>query len=195
MEVMVMFFLCLLILIGLQRVSELIIAKRNEKWMKKQGAYEVGMDHYKYIVAVHLFFFLSLIVEFYFFEKNLSPIYPVLLFLFLLTQAVRIWAISSLGKFWNTKILILPYKESVTKGPYAYLKHPNYVVVALEILLIPLMFNAYVTALVFTILNIMVLSIRIPIEEKALLVASNYEMAFAEQKRFLPRIAKKLRKY
>jgi len=192
---MALFFWFFLIAISLQRVSELLIAKRNEKWMKNQGAYEVGMDHYKFIVAVHFFFFLSLIVEFHFFEKEISSFYPVLLLLFILTQAIRIWAICSLGKFWNTKILILPYTESVIKGPYAFLKHPNYVVVALEILLIPLLFNAYVTAIVFTILNIMVLSIRIPIEEKALLAASNYDIAFADQKRFFPKIAKKLRKY
>jgi methyltransferase len=152
----------------IQRILELILAKRNEKWMKSQGAIEFGQKHYPVIVFVHILFFISLIAEVHYFHKGISPLWPLLFIAFLAVQAVRIWAISSLGTYWNTKILVLPGASVIKKGPYKFLKHPNYCVVALELIIIPFMFNAYFTAILFTLLNIFVLSIRIPAEEKAL---------------------------
>ena len=102
-------------------------------------------------------------------------------------QALRIWCIRSLGTFWNTKILILPDAQVVRKGPYVYMRHPNYAVVCLEILLLPLMFQAYFTAFCFTLLNITMLSVRIPIEEKALRDATNYNRVFQRRFRSLSR--------
>jgi len=159
--------------------------------MKKQGGIEIGKHHYKYIVLVHVFFFLSLVIEYLLSPQGLSPFSIIILFFFLLTQFIRVWAIKSLGVQWNTKIIILPGRNMVTKGPYQYLKHPNYVVVILEILLIPLLFQAYYTALLFTLLNLIVLSIRIPIEEKALMDATDYAKAFEDRMRFVPKAVKR----
>lgn len=122
--------------------------------------------------------FLFLIIEVVTNNIGPSPLFPLFFLLFLLVQALRIWCIRSLGPFWNTKILILPGAEVVRKGPYTFMRHPNYAVVSLEILLLPIMFQAYFTAFCFTLLNITMLSVRIPIEEKALRDATNYNHVF-----------------
>ncbi|CAM4046645.1 Isoprenylcysteine carboxyl methyltransferase [Mesobacillus thioparans] len=178
-------------LITFQRITELVIARRNEAWMKRQGALEFGQGHYPAMVAIHTAFFLFLIAEVNLFDKHLSEYWPVLLTLFLFTQGMRIWALASLGRFWNTKIIILPGAQVVKRGPYKIIKHPNYLIVAIEILVIPLMFNAYITMALFTLLNIMILSIRIPAEEKALRELTKYETTFTHQGRFLPNLLKK----
>lgn len=176
-----MIFYFIFILVILQRLTEVVIAKRNEKWMLSQGAYEVGASHYPYMVAMHISFFLFLIVEIVTNNNSISPLFPLFFILFLAVQALRIWCIRSLGTFWNTKILILPDAHVVRKGPYEYMRHPNYAVVCLEILLLPLMFQAYFTAFCFTLLNITMLSVRIPIEEKALRDATNYNRVFQKK--------------
>ncbi|NRG48081.1 hypothetical protein HRF87_25665 [Bacillus sp. CRN 9] len=177
-----MFFSLLLVFVIAQRMVELFIARRNEKWMKSRGALEFGQNHYPLIVMVHSLFFIVLIIEVAFFEKQPSPYWPLLLVLFALTQAGRFWALASLGKFWNTKIIVLPHADVVKKGPYRWLKHPNYLIVALEFIVIPLVFQAYYTAVVFTMLNIVIMSIRIPAEEYALKQLTAYEEAFPNEK-------------
>ena len=109
-----------------------------------------------------------------FFKSIFTPYYALLI-VFLCLQLFRVWCLVSLGSFWNTKIIILRGANVVAKGPYSYIRHPNYLVVCLEIVVLPLMFQAYVTAVCFTILNFIILSIRIPMEEKALKEATNYE--------------------
>lgn len=137
------------------------------------------------------FLFVCYLLEVFIFEQNLSPFWPILLILFFLTQAGRVWALFSLGKYWNTKIIVLPGAEVVRRGPYRFIKHPNYAIVAAEFLVIPLMFQAYITAAVFTLLNIMVLYVRIPAEEKALKELTEYEEAFYDYGLTLMKILKK----
>ena len=170
-----MIFYIILSIVIVQRLLELVIAKRNEKNMRAQGAYEVGASHYPLMILLHVSFFISLLVEVTTFNLTPSPLFLVFLILFLCVQGLRVWCLTSLGSFWNTKIIILPGANVVTKGPYKYLRHPNYLVVSMEIALLPLMFEAYFTAICFTILNAIMLSIRIPTEERALKEATNYE--------------------
>ncbi|WP_442594405.1 isoprenylcysteine carboxyl methyltransferase family protein [Neobacillus sp. D3-1R] len=184
---MKVFFLFLVIII-LQRLLELIVAKGNEKWMKKQGGIEYGRNHYRFIVGIHSFFFLFFIWEVIYFQKNISAIWPILLLFFVLTQVGRVWALSSLGRYWNTKIIVVPDAEVVVKGPYKYVKHPNYVIVTLEFLIIPLFYQAYLTMFVFSLLNVWILSIRIPEEEKALKEWTPYGATFEKSPRFFPKI-------
>lgn len=101
-----------------QRVCELAIAKRNENWMKEQGGVEFGKTHYIFIVFVHALFFISLCLEVLVQEKEISPYWPGIVSLFLVTQIGRIWALSSLGKYWNTKIIVVPHATVIKKGPY-----------------------------------------------------------------------------
>lgn len=157
-----------------QRISELIVARRNETWMKKQGAQEYGKQHYIFMVAIHVGFFVVLMMEVNYTNRPLHPFWPYLLFIFFIVQIARIWVISSLGKYWNTKIIVLPGAEIVQSGPFKYIKHPNYCIVTIELLIIPIMFQAYVTAIVFLILNQLILAVRIPAEEKALRKHTNY---------------------
>lgn len=173
-----MFFLLFVSIVILQRIIEVMVAKRNEKKMLSAGAYEVGGSHYPFMIALHVSFFISLIGEVILFERTISPWFLLLFIVFLLVQALRIWCLISLGPFWNTKIIILPSAKVVKKGPYLFVRHPNYLVVCTEILLLPLMFQAYFTAVCFTILNFIMLSIRIPTEEKALIEATNYSKTF-----------------
>lgn len=164
----------------IQRLGELMLAKSNERWMKERGAKEVGQNHYKYIVMLHISFLLAVGIETILRGFSLSIIWTVMLGIFVLAQVLRFWTIKSLGRFWNTKIIVLPEANVVKEGPYRYMKHPNYVIVALEIISLPLIFSSYITAVVFTLLNaILLLKVRIPIEEKALKDVTNYRAVFS----------------
>ena len=179
-------------LIILQRLVELGIAKSNEKWMKQRGAIEFGVKHYRYMVLIHVLFFISLLTEKIYLKHGLSQIWPLLLSVFLLAQLIRIWVISTLGRYWNTKIIVLRDAKIIKKGPYLYIKHPNYFVVTIELLVIPLLFNLYITACLFTVLNAVILMVRIPTEEKALKELTEYEGRFQNCNRLLPRLVKKV---
>ncbi|PGT87390.1 isoprenylcysteine carboxyl methyltransferase family protein [Bacillus sp. AFS040349] len=182
-----MLFYLLFSLLIFQRLTELFIAKKNEKWMMNRGGVEHGNEHYPFIVSLHVLFLISLLSEVIFFRKELTELWFVLVPMLLLTQLMRYWSVISLGNYWNTKIIIVPNDIVVSKGPYQFIKHPNYVVVAVEILIIPLLFDAYITSLVFTMLNIFMMTIRIPAEEKALQTYTNYQEVFTVKSRFLPR--------
>ncbi|MEH7250265.1 isoprenylcysteine carboxyl methyltransferase family protein [Neobacillus niacini] len=187
---MIPFFIVISVIM-FQRLIELVIARKNEKWMKEQGAIEYGTNHYLFIVLMHCMFFLFLVLEKISFSRELSPIWPLLTVVFVVAQLIRVWAIWSLGRYWNTKIIVLPNVDVVKKGPYRFIKHPNYLVVSIELISVPLLFGAYVTACLFTLLNIWMLSIRIPAEERALRELTEYESSFISCNRFLPKLLNK----
>lgn len=161
-------FLLFLTFVILQRLSELMLAKRNERAVRSEGAVEYDAGGYRVIVLMHTAFLVSFAAEYFLLGRSLSPYWLPLLCVFVAAQLLRYWAIRSLGKFWNTRILIVPGERLVTKGPYKYLRHPNYVSVVIEIAVIPLIFSCYITAAVFTVLNLLALRRRIRIEESAL---------------------------
>lgn len=151
-----------------QRISELALAKRNRNWMLNRGAKEWGQGHYFLFILLHTFFFLSVIIEFLWTPYIFHPLFYAALTAFFILQVLRVWCISTLGRRWNTRILVLPDEVPIKKGIYKYIKHPNYVIVFFELLTIPILFHAYVTALVFPFLHLLVLTVRIPAEERAL---------------------------
>ena len=155
-------------LVAVQRIFELFLARRNERRARARGAVERGEGHYLFIVSLHVLWLVSTLVEGSLRGPELPALWPVPLALFLLVQPLRYWALFSLGESWNTKILVVPGASPVRKGPYRYLNHPNYVVVVTEILTFPLIFGAWITALVFTVLNAAVLFVRIREENRAL---------------------------
>lgn len=169
----------------IQRIVEVAVAKRNERWMKGNGGVEVGESHYPWMVAMHVAFFISLFVEVTLTGVTFT-IYSFIPLLFVfVAQIVRIWALLSLGRYWNTKIIVLPEAPVVEKGPYRFLRHPNYMVVITEIAFIPLLFQAYWTALVFSVLNAWMLVVRIRTEEEALYgETEDYRERFKGKKRF-----------
>jgi methyltransferase len=165
-------FWIFLLFVILQRIVELSIAKRNERIVRAKGGIEFDKKGYKVIVAMHVAFFISLVLEKVFLERGLNSLWIFFAILFVLAQFLRYWAISSLGVYWNTRILVVPNSKLVTSGPYKYLRHPNYVAVIAEIAVIPLIFSCYITAAVFSVLNLILLRRRIRIEEEALQRAS-----------------------
>ena len=161
-------FWIIIAILGIQRLIELLIARRKERIVKSNGAREYDQKGYKLIVLMHIAFFISLISEYVSFGKTLNHYWIPLVILFLLAQALRYWAITSLGYYWNTKILVTPNTSPISRGPYKYIRHPNYLAVIVEIAVIPLIFSCYLTSIIFTILNLIVLRRRIQIEEQAL---------------------------
>jgi len=161
-----MVFLLFISFIILLRIGELILAKRNERWLLQHSAVEYGKLHYPYIVALHVFFLASLILEYS--SQQTHAFSAFLLVVYFVLLAFKTWIITSLGKFWNTKIFHIAGIALVKKGPYKYFKHPNYLVVIAEIAVIPLAFHLYYTAIFFTLLNMIVLYVRVREENKAL---------------------------
>lgn len=152
-------------LIGI-RMIELVVSSQNEKWLRANGAVEYGQKHYPYIVLLHSGFILSLIVEYYL--KPTQTLNSFFLMVYLVLIGAKVMVISSLGKYWNTKIFHISGHRLVSKGLYRYVKHPNYIIVICEIAVIPFIFNLYVTAAVFFVLNAIMLTIRIKEENKIL---------------------------
>ena len=155
--------LVILALVTLQRLGELVIARRNTRALLARGAYEASPGHYPLIVAVHALWLLSL--------WWLAPGKPIswpLIGLFLILQLGRLWVLSTLGPRWTTRIIVLPGAPLVTGGPFRFVRHPNYAVVALEIAVLPLAFGLWQVALIFSAANGAVLAIRIRAEARAL---------------------------
>jgi methyltransferase len=161
-----MAFILFVPFIILLRIGELILSKRNEIWLLQQGAVEYGRKHYPYMVTLHTLFIISLIVEYS--TKQIETHSQVLLILYLLLLVFKAWVITSLGKFWNTKIYHVSGFPLIKKGLYKYIKHPNYLIVIAEIAIIPTIFHLYFTAITFSALNLIMLFVRIREENKAL---------------------------
>jgi methyltransferase len=159
----------ILALVTLQRLGELALAHYNTKNLLARGASEVGAAHYPLIVAVHAAWLVTLWV----FGRNQDVNLP-LLAVFVALQGLRVWIIATLGSRWSTRIIVLPDAPLVAAGPYRYLAHPNYAVVAAEIAVLPLALHLPVTALVFTALNAAVLVIRIRVESRVLGLAGTW---------------------
>jgi methyltransferase len=155
-------------LVGLQRLLELVYSRRNERRLRALGAVERGAGHYPAMVAVHSLWLFSTLVEGLLRGPEIPAWWPVPLAAFLLVQPLRYWAIISLGTNWNTRILVVPGEKLVRRGPYRYFPHPNYVVVVVEVLTFPLIFGAWITAIVFSTLNAALLFVRIRTENRAL---------------------------
>jgi len=148
----------------LTRLAELFIARRNTRRLLAMGGYEVGSGHYPLIVLLHVAWIIALIVL----VPTQTPPAIHFLALFMVIQVTRYWVISSLGGRWTTRIIVVPGSSLVTKGPYRWLRHPNYLVVVSEIVLLPLVFGAWEIAVGFSVVNAMLLSYRIRIENAAL---------------------------
>jgi len=156
----------ILALVTLQRAAELAVSSRNTGKLRARGAFEVAPRHYPLVVAVHAGWLISLWI----FGRD-QPLNAIALLLYLALQGFRLWVMWTLGARWTTRIIILPGEPLVSAGPYRFLPHPNYAVVAGEIAILPLVFGLPWLALIFTVLNATILSIRIRAENQALAAA------------------------
>jgi methyltransferase len=174
-------------LLAAERLVELFLSKRNAARAFARGGVETGQGHYRVMVVFHSLFLVACGAE----VVGLARPFPGALGfgalgVALVAQALRYWAIASLGDRWNTRIIVVPGLEPVTRGPYRFLRHPNYVAVVLELAAVPLIHGAWVTAAVFTLGNALLLLVRIRAEEVALGAA--YAQAFADRPRFIPEV-------
>lgn len=152
-----------LALVTAQRLGELVLARRNTAALLRRGAIEVAPGHYPAIIACHTLWLASLWAFGWW-----RPVEPGWLAVFIVLQAGRVWVLATLGARWTTRIIIVPGEPLIARGPYRFLKHPNYAVVAGEIAVLPMVFGLPVAALVFTLLNAAVLFVRIRAENSAL---------------------------
>jgi methyltransferase len=159
----------ILALVTLQRIGELVLAQYNTKNLQARGAIEVGASHYPLIVAVHAAWLITLWVI-----GRHQPVNLPALAIFVVLQGLRVWIIATLGSRWTTRIIVLLGEPLVASGPFRYLAHPNYAVVAAEIAILPLALHLPMTALVFTLLNAIVLLIRIRTESRVLSEATTW---------------------
>lgn len=155
---------------GVERIAELVVSTRNARWSFARGGVEFGRRHFAPMVALHTGLLLACLAEVWFGNRPFIPWlgWPMLV-LVLASQALRWWCIAVLGPRWNTRVIIVKDLPLVARGPYRWLKHPNYIAVVVEGFALPLVHTAWITALVFTVLNaVLLLAVRIPVENRAL---------------------------
>ena len=154
---------------GVERIAELVVSTRNAKWSFARGGVEFGRGHFPAMVALHTGLLLACLAEVWFAGRPFLPWlgWPMLA-LVLASQALRWWCIATLGPRWNTRVIVVRDLPLVTRGPYRWFTHPNYVAVVVEGFALPLVHTAWVTALAFTVLNAWLLVVRIRCENRAL---------------------------
>lgn len=167
---MLTLFWVVLGLTAVERLAELVVSARNARWSFERGGVESGRGHFPAMVALHSALLVGCAVEVVVADRPFVPWlgWPALV-LVVVSQVLRWWCIGVLGRRWNTRVIVVPGLPLVDRGPYRWLRHPNYVVVVLEGLALPLVHSAWLTAVVFTVLNaVLLLRFRIPAEERAL---------------------------
>ncbi|HET9227572.1 MAG TPA: isoprenylcysteine carboxyl methyltransferase family protein [Thermoanaerobaculia bacterium] len=180
-------YTALVLLAAVGRLLELRVANRNRRLLLERGGIELGSGHYPWMVTLHTVWLFACIAEVWLLDRPfLSWLGFPALAVFLGAFALRYWVISTLGERWTTRIVVLPGVPPITGGPYRWLRHPNYLAVVLEILSLPLVHTAWLTALAFSLLDGILLRVRIRAEEEGLSRLSSYEEAFADRPRLIP---------
>jgi methyltransferase len=164
-----MWYVLLIAVVACERLAELVIARRNLAWSLERGGVEVGAGHYPVMVVLHTAFLVGCLAEVILLDR---PFLPALgwsmLAIVVAAQVLRWWCITTLGPRWNTRVVVIPGAPRVNGGPYRLFSHPNYVAVVAEGIALPLVHTAWITALVFTVLNAALLTRRITTENAAL---------------------------
>jgi methyltransferase len=168
----VILYLVFILLTGGERLAEVIVSTRNARWAFGRDGVEYGKSHFPWMVALHFGLLLGALAEVFFLGRPFIPALGIpMLVIALLCQGGRWWIIGTLGHQWNTRVIVVPGLGRVSRGPYRFtwLPHPNYLIVAIEGIALPLVYTAWITALTFTVLNaILLLGFRIPTEDRAL---------------------------
>lgn len=166
----VLSFDVLIAAVALERLAELVVSTRHARWAFARGGVEAGRGHFPPMVALHVGLLVACVVEVHVAGRPFLPLLGwIALVAALASQGLRWWCISTLGPQWNTRVIVVPGLALVDRGPYRWLRHPNYVAVVVEGVALPLVHTAWLTALVFTLLNaVLLLRFRIPAEERAL---------------------------
>ena len=162
-------FTLLVAAIALERLAELLVSKRNAAWSTARGGVETGRGHYPPMVLLHTGLLAGALAEVWLRRPDFAPALGwTMVALVVASQALRWWCIGTLGRRWNTRVIVVPGRPPVTSGPYRWMSHPNYVAVVVEGAALPLVHTAWVTALVFSVCNAVLLTVRIRVENAAL---------------------------
>ncbi len=162
-------YVLLVAAVAVERLAELVVAQRNLAWSRARGGVEFGAGHYPVMVVLHTGLLVGCLAEVYLLNRPFLPWlgWPMLAIV-IAAQGLRWWCIRTLGRKWNTRVVVIPGAERISGGPYRLVPHPNYVAVVAEGIALPLVHTAWITALVFTVLNAALLTTRISIENAAL---------------------------
>ncbi|NUK21602.1 isoprenylcysteine carboxyl methyltransferase family protein [Streptomyces lunaelactis] len=162
-------YTALVLAVAAERLAELAVALRNTRWSLARGGTEAGRAHYPAMVALHSALLAGCLAEVRLADRPFLPLLGwTMVVIVVAAQTLRWWCIRTLGYQWNTRVIVVPDLPLVTGGPYRWLRHPNYVAVAAEGLALPLVHGAWVTAVVFTVLNAVLMAVRIRCEDGAL---------------------------
>ncbi|GAA2388823.1 hypothetical protein Cme02nite_71620 [Catellatospora methionotrophica] len=163
----------LIVAVAAERLVELVVSKRHAAWALASGGREFGRGHYPYMVALHTALLVGCLAEVWLLDRPFLPVLGwTMLALVAASQALRWWCVTTLGRRWNTLVIVVPGLPLVDRGPYRWLKHPNYLAVVVEGFALPLVHSAWLTALTFTLLNFVLLAVRIRVEDAALAEAT-----------------------
>ncbi len=162
-------YLGLVALVAAERLVELVITRRHRRALLERGGFEVGQEHYRWMVLLHTSLLLAGPLEVFLLERPLiAPLAAAMTLLLVATMALRYWVIATLGDRWTTQVVVVPGEALVTGGPFRFLRHPNYLAVVTEVAVLPLIHTAWLTAAVFSLANLFLLRTRIRVEEEAL---------------------------
>jgi methyltransferase len=173
-------FVVVVALVAVERLAELVLSRCNAAWSFARGGVETGRGHYRVMVALHSGFLVAMLVEAVVRRPEVPPALAwSMLGLVLASQSLRWWCIVTLGPRWNTRVIVVPGLPPVRSGPYRLLAHPNYVAVVVEGLALPLVHGCWITAAAFTVLNAVLLTVRLRVENAALASLPDRSLAHA----------------
>jgi methyltransferase len=182
-------YLALLVLVGLERLFELRISRRNQQKLEKQGVRKIAEPHFRWMVLTHGGVLACAAAEVMLLHRPLIPLLAIAMAaLFVFANALRWWVIRTLAGHWNVEVMASSRVGVVTSGPYRWVRHPNYVAVVIELFSLPMIHTAWITALAGTLANLEILRRRLRVEEGVLMADPSYRSAMGEKPRFLPKV-------
>lgn len=182
-------YISLLVLVGIERIVELRVSRRNQRRMAEQGVRKIVEPHFPWLVAFHTLVLVSAGLEVLLWHRPLMPAIAVpMAAVFVLSNLLRWWVIRLLADLWNVQIMESSRIRIVTAGPYRWIRHPNYVGVVMEVVSLPMIHTAWITAIVGTTLYMEILRRRVRMEDAVLLADPAYRLAMGDKPRFLPRL-------
>lgn len=162
-------YVVLIAAVAVERLAEVVVAERNRRWSRQRGGIEAGSGHYPVMVILHAALLVGCLVEVAALHRPFIPMLGLpMLALVVAAQVLRWWCITTLGRQWNTRVIVVPGAPRVTGGPYRWIPHPNYVAVMIEGIALPLVHGAWLTGVIFTVLNAALLRARVEVENTAL---------------------------